>query len=696
MASIKSSLELIDKVSKPLDSINSRLNLTIKDFGNAGNAADRMSTKAGSAMTRTSSIASRLGQTLGSIPSQLQSVSYAMQSLHTRSNSLFRTLTGVAIAQKAFGMITSQVSSSLERMDTLNNFPKVMSNLGISTDESSASVNTLSERLKGLPTTLQDGAAAVQRFTSSNGNVQASTEMFLALNNAILAGGADMNTQRSALEQLSQSYAKGKPDMMEWRSAMTAMPAQMKQVAKAMGYMSADDLGVALRNGKASMDDFMNTMVKMNKTSVAGFRSLEEQARNATGGFSTTIANLKSAVTRGVAGMIEETNRALESSGLPTIQKMITSIGSTLESVLKGIGKVFGKIVAWIAENKEEILGWIKTIVSVGIAWSVVSSVITTIIGLVQFLSTVVSIFGGVFSAVFGVAAIAGIVALSNQIAGVIDWIGDLNEKTGDVGKTIEVVFAYVKVVIEKVKSWFTVAINTITIAWNTMCLGMSTMINGVASVVLNMVGIIQSAFDWIHNELSIWDDFADGLSPEMQQKLGINGDTFRWKGGSQTLADADALAKQIENDAASTAKKNDELMKQIKNSDSGVTKAKANAKALEDRYTRNLGNDRGKSGKDKTTKTKTTTSAIATNTDKTAKNTAKISKQLALNGETLKYIKDFATQKAINRYTSSTIKVNMTNHNNIASNMNIDGVVKKLKSKLETELASTAEGVHA
>ena len=696
MASIKSTLELVDKVSKPLDNINSRLNVTIKDFGNAGNAADKMSSKAGSAMTRTSSIASRLGQTLGSIPSQLQSVSYAMQGLHTRSNSLFRTLTGVAIAQKAFGMITSQVSSSLERMDTLNNFPKVMSNLGISTDESSASVNTLSERLKGLPTTLQDGAAAVQRFTSSNGDVQASTEMFLALNNAILAGGADMNTQKSALEQLSQSYAKGKPDMMEWRSAMTAMPAQMKQVAKAMGYMSADDLGAALRSGKESTDDFMNTMVKMNKTSVAGFRTLEEQAKNATGGFSTTIANLKSAVTRGVAGMIEETNRALESSGLPTIQKMITNIGTTLENVLKGIGKVFGKIVAWIAENKEEILKWIKTIVSVGIAWTIVSSVISTIIGLVQFLSTVVSIFGGVFSAVFGVAAIAGIVALSNGIQGIIDWIGDLNDKTGDTGKTMEIVFANVKVIIEKIKRGFLIAIDYITMAWNTMCLGMSTMINGVASVVLNMVGIIQSAFDWIHNELSIWDDFADNLSPEMQEKLGINGDTFRWKGGQQTLADADALAKQIETDAANTAKKNEELQKEIKNSDSAVIRAQANAKALEDKYTRNLGNDRGKTGKDKTTKTKTTTSTIATNTGKTAKNTAKISKQLSMNGETLKYIKDFATQKAINRYTSSTIKVNMTNHNNIASNMNIDGVVKKLKSKLETELASTAEGVHA
>ncbi|WZU00611.1 tape measure protein [Erysipelothrix sp. D19-032] len=49
----------------------------------------------------------------------------------------------------------------------------------------------------------------------------ASTEMFLALNNAVLAGNAPMDMQRSALEQLSQAYAKGKPDMMEWRSAIS-------------------------------------------------------------------------------------------------------------------------------------------------------------------------------------------------------------------------------------------------------------------------------------------------------------------------------------------------------------------------------------------------------------------------------------------------------------------------------------------
>ena len=30
--------------------------------------------------------------------------------------------------------------------------------------------------------------------------------------------------QSSALEQISQSYSKGKPDMIEWRSLLTAMP----------------------------------------------------------------------------------------------------------------------------------------------------------------------------------------------------------------------------------------------------------------------------------------------------------------------------------------------------------------------------------------------------------------------------------------------------------------------------------------
>ena len=197
---------------------------------------------------------------------------------------------------KAFKVMTQNMGDAIKRVDTMNNFPKVMSNLGISAKDSKKAIQELSNGLKGLPTPLDDGARAVQRFTSKNGDVKKSTKLFLALNNAIIAGGAPTEMQATALEQLSQAYAKGKPDMMEWRSAMSAMPAQLKQVAQAMGYVNADQLGEALRNGTVSMDDFMATITQLNTKGVGGFKSFEQQARNSTGGIQTSIANMKTAV----------------------------------------------------------------------------------------------------------------------------------------------------------------------------------------------------------------------------------------------------------------------------------------------------------------------------------------------------------------------------------------------------------------
>ncbi|MGH2335417.1 tape measure protein, partial [Enterococcus faecalis] len=60
----------------------------------------------------------------------------------------------------------------------------------------------------------------------------------MALINAILACGMSREIQSSALEQISQSYSKVKPDMIEWRSLLTAMPAQVEQIGKSFGLTS--------------------------------------------------------------------------------------------------------------------------------------------------------------------------------------------------------------------------------------------------------------------------------------------------------------------------------------------------------------------------------------------------------------------------------------------------------------------------
>ena len=263
---------------------------------------------------------------------------------------------------KAFSALSNQMDGAIARFDALNNFPKVMSNLGIGAADSEAAITTLSERLRGLPTTLDAGTSAVQRFTSANGNVKASTEMFLALNNAILAGGGSMETQRAALEQLSQSYAKGKPDMMEWRTALTAMPAQLKQVASAMGYVDASALGEALRSGKASMNDFMLTLIKLNKSGINGLPNLATQAKNATGGIATSMVNMKTAIQRGLADImnaIGQSNIAAffngVASAIGTAANYIAAFVKVAVSAAQALASIFGgKAKTSVASNVNE------------------------------------------------------------------------------------------------------------------------------------------------------------------------------------------------------------------------------------------------------------------------------------------------------------------------------------------------------
>lgn len=281
---------------------------------------------------------SEVESTFGKVGKSLNTMSNGMNSAKVSASSFLSSLLKFGAIQKIFGMITNQLNSAISRFDTLNNYTKVMANLGVSEEAANKSRERLSTGLKGLPTTLDAAALSVQKFTSANGDVEASTEMFLALNNALLAGGASTEIQASALEQMSQAYAKGKPDMMEWRALQQAMPGQLNQIAKAMKKTTVE-LGNDLRSGKVSMNDFMKTVVQLNQEGIDGFDNFEKQAKNATGGIGTAIANMKSAITRGWVEMISGANNALEASGLPTLQEIIVNLGNNIEEMMTRLGQ---------------------------------------------------------------------------------------------------------------------------------------------------------------------------------------------------------------------------------------------------------------------------------------------------------------------------------------------------------------------
>lgn len=279
-------------------------------------------------------------------------------SLAKGGGGILRTIGSIGIG-KALGdalsagvnMFMGSLSSGISRIDTLNTFPRVMENVGISAEASSRAIATLSAGIDGLPTTLDAAASATQRFALQNGDVEASADMFLALNNAILAGGQSAAMQATALEQVSQAYAKGRPDMMEWRTMTMTMGPALKMVAESWG-MSVDEMGEALRTGDRSMDEFLQTIQTLNTEGIGEFASLSDQASVSTQTIGTALSNVGSRMsavwasildaigTEDIANTINTLSADFKSFGVDVVAPIVgdvadgfRNIGTAIESV---------------------------------------------------------------------------------------------------------------------------------------------------------------------------------------------------------------------------------------------------------------------------------------------------------------------------------------------------------------------------
>lgn len=77
-----------------------------------------------------------------------------------------------------------------------------------------------------------------------------------------------------------------------------------------------------------------------------------------------------------------------------------------------------------------------------------------------------------------------------------------------------------------------------------------------------------------------------------------------------------------------------------------------------------------------------------------TAGNTAKMAKSMEGSEEDLKYLRDAAERDVINRFTTAEVKVDFSSTNTINSELDLDGIIDHFGEKLEETLVSVAEGV--
>lgn len=244
-----------------------------------------------------------------------------------------------AVTGKAFTAISRSLDSAISRVDTMNNFPKVMAGLGYGADAATSSIDKMSEHLTGLPTRLDAMTSSVQKIVPTVKDVGKATDIMLAFNDALLAGGASTQVQEAALEQFCQVLAKGKPEMEDWRSIVTAMPGQMDQVAKSMlgPTASTNDLYNALKTGKVSVEDLEDAFISLDKNGYAGFDSFAQQAKTGTAGIATSMANLQNSVTKAVAACIDAIGVENITAPIQGATTLIKNSGDAIAGSIAGI-----------------------------------------------------------------------------------------------------------------------------------------------------------------------------------------------------------------------------------------------------------------------------------------------------------------------------------------------------------------------
>lgn len=437
--------------------------------------------------------------------------------------SIKNIVAGMGITQligKAFNTLNASLDGAITRLDTMNNFPKVMRNLGINAEESEKAISILSDKLTGLPTTLDSATIGVQRLVSKNGDLKKSTDIFLAMNNAIIAGGANATIQSSAVEQLTQSYSKGKMDMMEWRTLQMAMPAQLKQVASAMG-LEVDELGEMMRQGdmtQETMNEFVETIIKLNSEGVDGFANFEEQARGSVSGIGTSITNMKTAIVRGTANMLKSLNESLTKSNLPTIPEMIQIITQKINEVFKSVSNFLSNI------DWQAVISFFKTIMPliVGVftglmAYKTITGVITAVKTAMLLLNAVMAM-NPIMLVVIAISALVGaFIYLWNTSEDFRNfWIG--------LGETIKNAF-------QTAVNWVKTKIKECITAFNNFKDGVKNVINSISSFVGGVVNIgknivtgiwqgIQNAKSWLISKVK---DFAKSILNGIKGALGIH-----------------------------------------------------------------------------------------------------------------------------------------------------------------------------
>lgn len=281
------------------------------------------------------------------------------------SSSLKKFAVGSAVFQlaaKGAELLGEALGGAIQRFDTLESYPRVMKAMGHSTEDVTRSTKKLANGIEGLPTTLNEVVGTAQRLTSITGDINKSTDLTLALNNAFLASGSSSTDASRGLQQFSQMLSAGKVDMQSWKTLQETMPYALQKTAESFGFAgqsAQNDFYTALKDGRITFDQFSSKLVELNG-GVGGFAEL---AKSNSKGIQTSFGNLKNAVVKGVANTIKALDDLTKAATGKTIAEnfdalkvIINAAFGVIVNVIKASTPIFQALFSILSAGTSVIL----------------------------------------------------------------------------------------------------------------------------------------------------------------------------------------------------------------------------------------------------------------------------------------------------------------------------------------------------
>ena len=723
MATIRTAIMVQDSMSPALRSMSNACRILINNFEDMRNASsntvDIQSLKvARDELNNTDMILNQIEQSAQNVnqetkkmPSNFNNATSAANGLLSKVKQIAIAAGGIAILNKIVDL-SDQVSNNRARLSLI-----VDDNNSVEDLENKIFASAQRSRANYL-----DMASTVSKLSMNAGKAFGSNDETIAfaelLNKQFVISGAAQQEIASATLQLTQALGSGVLRGEELNAVFEASPNIIQTIAD---YLDVDigKIRAMAAEGQITADIIKNAMF-------ASANDINDKFEQMPMTWAQVFTKVKNSVIKMLDPILKKINQMAND---PRAQKVIQGIETSVSALIGIIDPLLDMIInigTFIVDNWSGIEPIIYGIVAAYIAWHIASGIATALLtaqAIAEFASatakgveasataTATAAQWGLNSAMLAcpafwialiiLAVIAALVYLwvtNDKVAYAMLYIWDAL-KLGIMTAGLGIQGIWYGLQLAAMYLWLgiqTVVLGLMT-AWygfqtgvEAVCLGVLTIFqglyNGIVSIVNGIISVLNK-IPGVSIDYAEAATFADDFAANMSQNIIDRNQELQ-----DMASQMDGTIEQINDMKSDFATK----------LSAGATKIQSTA--IEMNATRQDRTDHrndwinGAStaikdalsggGIDFSNMGDSTLGDIAGDTSKIADNTE-------ISEEDLKYLIDIAERETINRFTTASVNITMTNNNNINQEQDIDGIVTILATKLEEELQSVADGVH-